>query len=277
LGAGKEFFMNAAPTELIPLLASVSAQLRSALSNFRLASTQLIPAEAREQDPDLDARAALLDQSYYRLLRLANNLSMMSSLANEPELPLRDTDVVDLAGELYARAASLAPMLGLKTRFVCGLDRQICAVAPEALEQIINHLLSNAFKFTPAGGTVTVELRKANGRLLFSVEDTGCGISRERIETLFERYLHPELLDPPPYGLGMGLPLCRSLAAAQHGTLMVESKEGRGSRFTLSLPDRQLGTEVADLRFDYSGGFNRTLLGLADALPAQAFSLRDQD
>jgi signal transduction histidine kinase len=114
-------------------------------------------------------------------------------------------------------------------------------------------------------------------KVLLSVTDTGCGIPAERLETLFDRYRHPEQMDPPPHGLGLGLPLCRCLAERQGGTLLAESRPGQGSRFTLSLPDRQVEGGVSDVPFDYSGGFNRTLLALADALPAQAFLLRSQD
>jgi hypothetical protein len=58
---------------------------------------------------------------------------------------------------------------------------------------------------------------------------------------------------------------------------MASSKEGKGSRFVLALPYRQLGDRVSDVRFDYAGGFNRTLLGLADALPSKAFLVRYQN
>ena len=84
-------------------------------------------------------------------------------------------------------------------------------------------------------------------------------------------------MDPPPHGLGLGLPLCHRLAECLGGTLLAESVVGKGSRFTLSLPDRQVGPDVSDIPTDYTGGFNRTLLALADALPAEAFRLRNQD
>ena len=58
---------------------------------------------------------------------------------------------------------------------------------------------------------------------------------------------------------------------------MAGSCPGKGSRFTLSLPDQQKGTEVCDIAVDYSGGFNQTLLNLADALPVEAFLIRNQD
>ena len=84
-------------------------------------------------------------------------------------------------------------------------------------------------------------------------------------------------MDPPPHGLGLGLPLCRRIAEGHGGTLMAESREGQGSRFTLSLPDRQVGSGVSDVPFDYAGGFNRTLMALSDALPVSAFLRNNQD
>lgn len=263
--------------QLAALFPDVAAQLRGALGNLHLAAAQLAPAAARENDPALDARAALVDQSYYQMLRLVNSLSAAGSLLDDAPLKLQDRDLADLVGELCEKAAALAPLRGLELRFACAPQRHICAVAPEAIEQLLYQLLSNAFKFTPAGGTITVDLRKGPRVVLLSVTDTGCGIPEERLATLFDRYLHAGQMDPVPHGLGLGLPLCRRIAERHGGTLMAESHPGKGSRFTLSLPDRQVGGGISDLPFDYAGGFNRTLLALADALPVQAFLLRSQD
>ena len=114
-------------------------------------------------------------------------------------------------------------------------------------------------------------------RVLLSVTDTGQGIPPEHLATLFDRYHHPERQDPVPHGMGLGLSLCRRIAESHGGMLMAESLPGKGSRFTLSLPDRQVEGGVSDVSFDYAGGFNKTLLALADALPSQAFLIRSQD
>ena len=79
---------------LASLFPDVAAQLRAALSNLHLAAAQLAPAEARENDPALDRKAALLDQSYYRLLRLVNSLSSAAYLTNDDMLTLQDRDIV---------------------------------------------------------------------------------------------------------------------------------------------------------------------------------------
>lgn len=258
----------------LSLLPQAAAQMRGALSNLYFAAARLAPASAREQDPELDAKAALVDQSYYRLIRLVNDLSAAKYLNEEP-LPLRDRDIVDFVAELFAKAASLAPLRGLETSFVCAADSHICAFCPDALEQLLYQLLSNAFKFTPAGGLITVELRLSAGRVLLSVKDTGEGIPPERMDTLFDSYHRADTPAPPPQGLGLGLAICRGIAQGHGGMLTAESRPGKGSRFTFSMPDRLCGSTLSDIRFDYSGGFNRALMALADAMPPEAFVIRN--
>lgn len=260
------------PEALFP---AIAAQIREALSTLHLAFMQAVPPQAREQDPELDRRAAAVDQSYYRILRLAN---LFSAAALSPEVPpaLENRDLVELVGDLCDRAGDLAQSLGLEVRFSCALPRHVCAVDPRQLEQLLFHLLSNAFKFTPAGGAVTVELWTRGDRVCLSVTDTGDGIPPERIATLFDRYLHPDRQDPPPHGLGLGLTVCRQIAERHGGVIMAESAVGQGARFTVSLPDRQVEGAVSDVPFDYAGGFNPTLLALADALPAESFRVRNE-
>lgn len=258
----------------LSLLPQAAAQMRGALSNLYFAAARLAPAAAREQDPELDAKAALVDQSYYRLIRLVNNLSATRYLSEEP-LPLRDRDIVEFVAELFAKAVSLAPFRGLETRLICAAESHVCAFCPDALEQLLYQLLSNAFKFTPPGGLITVELRLTGGRVFLSVEDTGPGIDPERLETLFDSYHQAEQPAPPPQGLGLGLALCRGIAQGHGGTMTAESRRGKGSRFTFSMPDRLSGAALSDVRFDYGGGFNRSLMALAESMPPEAFGIRN--
>lgn len=258
----------------LSLLPQAAAQMRGALSNLYFAAARLAPASAREQDPELDAKAALVDQSYYRLIRLVNDLAATHYLNGEP-LALQDRDIVEFVTDIFAKAASLAPFRGLETRLLCAADRHLCAFCPDALEQLLYQLLSNAFKFTPSGGLITVELRLAAERVFLSVEDTGPGIDPERLETLFDSYHQAERPAPPSQGLGLGLALCQGIAKGHGGIMTAESHQGKGSRFTFSMPDRLSGAMLSDVRFDYSGGFNRALMALSNALPPEAFTIRN--
>ena len=227
------------------LLPNIANQMRSLLSNLYLAASQVIPPEQREQDPALDAKAAILEQSFFRLLRLVNSMSAAEYLSDSQTLSLRDADLVKLVSEVCESSADLAEQLGIQ------------------------------LKFTPAGGTVTVELKKSGETLRLTVSDTGCGIPPERMAHLFDGCFQPGHPSPAPYGLGLGLPLCRAIAEKHGGSITVESAPGKGSRFMVSLPDRQLGSQLSDIPSVYNGGFSRPLLGLADALPSDAFAVRN--
>ena len=173
------------------LLPNIANQMRSLLSNLYLAASQVIPPEQREQDPALDAKAAILEQSFFRLLRLVNSMSAAEYLSDSQTLSLRDADLVKLVSEVCESSADLAEQLGIQLKFVCAMDRRVCTIHPAAVEQMLYHLLSNALKFTPAGGTVTVELKKSGETLRLTVSDTGCGIPPERMAHLFDGCFQP--------------------------------------------------------------------------------------
>lgn len=259
-------------TLLSRVLPNLSVQMRTALSGMYLAVETMIPEEARDFDPALDQSRAVLDQNYYRMLRLTGNLSAVAELQRPVTEPQEDRDIVAEAAQVCQETESLAGLLGLTLRFRCRESRHLCALRPDAVRQLLMQLLSNAFKFTPAGGEVTVSLDFGGGWALLQVADTGRGIPEERRVELFDRYYMTEQQDPPPYGLGLGLTICRRLAECHGGRMLAESQVGKGTRVTVMLPDRQTGRmALSDRPVDYSGGFNPTLLGLADALPAKAF------
>lgn len=121
-----------------------------------------------------------------------------------------------------------------------------------------------------------MELKRSGKQLLLSVADTGC-VSIGADGPFVDRCLRPAAPAGPGHGLGLGLLLCRSIAQKHGGGLLAESVPGKGSRFTLSLPERISGNRVSDVPTAYNSGFNRTLLGLADALPAAAYTVRNLD
>ena len=195
------------------LLPNIANQMRSLLSNLYLAASQVIPPEQREQDPALDAKAAILEQSFFRLLRLVNSMSAAEYLSDSQTLSLRDADLVKLVSEVCESSADLAEQLGIQLKFVCAMDRRVCAIHPAAVEQMLYHLLSNALKFTPAGGAVTVELKKSGETLRLTVSDTGCGIPPERMAHLFDGCFqpgHPSPWSPPPARAAALWSLCRT-------------------------------------------------------------------
>lgn len=251
------------------VLGRIAGQLRARLEELRPALEALAPSEERDADPVLDGHAAALHRACCRLLRLSGNLA---GLGREPRLA--NGDVAALARQVAERARMPAEMLGLKLEFQCGRPSHIAAMDAALLERLLLNLLSNAFRFTPRGGTVAVEVRLEGERVLLTVSDTGPGLRGP----VFDRCLHGPALEAPPHGLGLGLPLCREIARVHGGSLVLSSREGGGTAATAAIPNRKLaGREPEPFAVDLYGGYNSTLVELADALPGEAFAQRFWD
>lgn len=104
---------------------------------------------------------------------------------------------------------------------------------PDYLELIVNNLLSNAFKYTDEGNSITVTLKEENRELLLRVEDTGKGIPIDKQGKIFERFYQ---VDNEHLGSGVGLSLVQRLVELHHGRIELESTEGAGSTFSVYLP-----------------------------------------
>lgn len=105
------------------------------------------------------------------------------------------------------------------------------------IERLISNLLSNALKYTPAGGDVTVRLRRTDRKVILEVEDTGVGIPAENLPHIFDRFYRVRSgKAAAQQGLGLGLSFVAWIAKAHEGTVEVESSEGRGTTFTVTLP-----------------------------------------
>ncbi len=134
----------------------------------------------------------------------------------------------------------IEPLFGQKGIVFDGItgDASITARAdPERVTQILINLLSNAIKFTAPGGHIGADCAGTADTVSIRVSDTGIGIATEKHESIFEPFIQlKESLSDRESGVGLGLAISRDLARAMNGDLTVESSEGKGARFTLSLP-----------------------------------------
>jgi signal transduction histidine kinase len=105
------------------------------------------------------------------------------------------------------------------------------------VRQIVVNLLSNALKFTPAGGYVELRGESRGAQVAISVSDTGVGIPQDQLARIFEPFVQlGRTFNAPATGTGLGLSISRDLARGMKGDLTVESVEGVGATFTLVLP-----------------------------------------
>jgi two-component system phosphate regulon sensor histidine kinase PhoR len=106
----------------------------------------------------------------------------------------------------------------------------------ESLEHALEGLVDNAIKFSPKGGDVDIRIRSQGGLVSLSVQDRGIGISEERLPRIFDRFHHVEEKDGNLFGgIGIGLAIAQQVITQHEGKLDVQSKEGEGSIFTMSL------------------------------------------
>ena len=102
------------------------------------------------------------------------------------------------------------------------------------LQQVVNNLINNAAKFTTSGSITFGYTEDEDGYTSLFVEDTGKGISKEGVRNIFERFYK---VDNFTQGAGLGLSICQTIVERLHGTISVTSEEGKGTRFTVRLPD----------------------------------------
>lgn len=264
--------------EIGGVLQQVSSQLRGSLGNIYNVLSRIAPPELRDGAERVDLDAAVLCQSYYRILRLANNLSDAAVLDGPSQATLCNGDIVALCRGIMEKAEQPAELLGIQLVFKCEKPNHFIAMDGGRLERMMLNLLSNAFKFIGSGEKrVTLEVRVTPRWVELALSDTGCGIPPALQETVFDRYRHTQRLDPPPHGLGLGLPVSRRIAQEHGGTLLITSREGEGTTVTVSLPNRRAAAQIRDIMKDMDGGFNKILAGLADALPKEAFTQKYLD
>ena len=149
-------------------------------------------------------------------------------------------DEVSAADALRGVELLIAPQVRAKalTLESTGCDDALRVLADaERLQQILLNLLTNAIRFTPSGGTVTMGCRERDELVEIRIGDTGPGIPAARLETIFQPFAQGDrALERANEGVGLGLTISRDLARGMGGDLVVESVEGEGSTFTLRLP-----------------------------------------
>src|SRR5690606_4553179 len=183
--------------------------------------------------------AETIETSGNDLLTLINDILDISKIeAGKLELQPRRVRVAPIAEKLQAVFGPSAADKGLAFRTEISADAPEIETDPQRLEQVLKNFLSNAVKFTERGEITLSVNRREDGRLAFSVRDTGVGIPVDQQQLIFEAFRQADGTASRRYGgTGLGLSISRELARLLGGEIMVESTEGTGSVFSLLLPE----------------------------------------
>ena len=215
-------------------LADVSHELRTPLTAIR-GNVDLL---RRLKQPDPESLNAIQSETE-RMSRLVGDLLMLAQ-AESGNLPLARSEVEldTLLLEVYQQAQVLAAN---KVAVALGEEDQARAFGDrDKLKQVLLNLVSNALKYTPTGGKVTLGLARVNGWARFTVHDTGIGIQSEDLPHVFDRFYRVDKARTraagTPGGAGLGLSIAKWIAQAHGGRLEVSSQLGKGACFSLWLP-----------------------------------------
>lgn len=219
-------------------LATMSHELRTPLNSVIGFSDLMITGNAGEISPKQKKFLGNISMSGKHLLALINNILDISKIeAGKMELNCETFAVTETVNEVKQLISSLVEKKGLKTEFC--LDEKLVNIYADKIrfKQILFNLASNAIKFTPAGGIITISSKLCGETAQFSVRDTGIGIAEQDQHKLFKPFTQLDSATNRMYeGTGLGLSLVKSFVELHKGKIWFESKVGKGTAFTFEIP-----------------------------------------
>jgi OmpR-family two-component system manganese-sensing sensor histidine kinase len=215
--------------------ADASHELRSPLAAIASNADAALRDATRNPERDLSRFETIADAAK-QMSRLTNDLLLLAVANASLEHDLFVIDLGELVRRVVGRFAARFASAGINLN--CTVQRGTTAYGnPDQIERIIANLLENALRFTRRGGSVWVEGIQDRSRLLVKVRDTGVGIPADQLDHVFERFWRADT-SRSSEGTGLGLAIARALARRHGGDVTVTSREGIGSEFLLTLPDR---------------------------------------
>ncbi|NER17850.1 hybrid sensor histidine kinase/response regulator transcription factor [Spongiivirga citrea] len=198
----------------------------------------------------------VIENSATHLLQLINRLMDFRKLENN-QLNLRaaEGNIVKFLKEIYLSFTEYAKSGNYTYNFTT-TDQEILVYYDRAkLERVFYNLISNAFKYTPKGGTITINVVKNNDHLEVEVQDSGVGISEKYLDKIFDRFFeipgNDKLHEEYNKGTGIGLSIVRNIVNLHHGTIDVKNQSQRGTVFALKLPLGKLHLSQGEILQDF--------------------------
>jgi signal transduction histidine kinase len=213
---------------------NVSHELRSPVSNIRITSEVLQRRAERLGDDSAKLFQTVITETE-RLETMINELIELAAIKSGALVLNKEAfNLEALTDELML---GISPRAQQKQQTVEVLvDPDMIIVADrDRIARAISNLLDNAVKFTPVAGRITLSARRESGHVVIEISDTGEGIAPEDLPKVFERFYRADKARRRDGGSGIGLAIAKNVVEAHGGTIDVESKEGQGSTFRISL------------------------------------------
>jgi signal transduction histidine kinase len=218
-------------------IAQVSHELRTPL-NAMVGYVDLIEGGVYGPvNPEQHTALLRIVASQKQLMRMIDDLmSFVQMQSGRIQIVTTEFAVDEFASATFAMLQSTLDAKRLRSRGVKSPAGVSVRADRERTAQILINLLGNAFKFTPTGGEIGIDVETDGDHVLIHVTDTGAGVPAAHLDAIFEPFVQVAGAEKPSGGVGLGLAISRDLARVMGGDLTVESELGIGSRFTLRLP-----------------------------------------
>lgn len=227
--------------------ANVSHELRTPLTLMLGPVSSLLKNADQRPEKDLQL-LQLVQRNGNHLLKLVNEILDLSKL-EVGRLELRETPVNlhDYLQPTLAQFSSFSDSGKTRLKIEYHPDPALnIYLDPDKFEKIIHNFLSNAIKFTPPEGTISLIAKDKGDNLLIKVQDSGAGIHPDDMLHIFDRFYQSKRPDAPTQGgTGIGLSLCKELAELMNGKVWAESEWGKGSTFYFQFPKKLAASEIA--------------------------------
>ena len=217
--------------------ANVSHELRTPLTLILGPTKSLASDNTLNQDQK--KLVGMVDEASKQLDHLVGDILDLSNLElGKLELTKTEVRIGEYLKSYFNQFEEIARIKKIDYSIEVNIDENLFGhIDVVKTKQLINNILSNAFKYTPTGGNVIVNAIVYNSQLEINISDTGCGIPEEDIPHLFERYFQTNNeSNPAEGGFGIGLALCKELIDVMKGKITVDSDIGLGSNFHLEWP-----------------------------------------
>ena len=233
--------MKEVTAQKLQFFTNVSHEVRTPLTLI-LAPLDRLIVSLRESPYASDL--GLIQKNANRLLRVINQILDFRKVEGKQEkLAVREIDLVPFVGEIKSYFDSMASVRVISYTFTSSIKQCTLWIDPDLLERVFFNLLSNAFKFTPEGGSVRIELTEEEDRVFIQVIDTGSGIQPGNLPHLFDRFY----TEDRSMGTGIGLHLVKEYIHMHGGEIHVESEPGQRTTFTVCLRKGKAHFEDSDL------------------------------
>ena len=233
--------MKEVTAQKLQFFTNVSHEVRTPLTLI-LAPLDRLIVSLRESPYASDL--GLIQKNANRLLRVINQILDFRKVEGKQEkLAVREIDLVPFVGEIKSYFDSMASVRVISYTFTSSIKQCTLWIDPDLLERVFFNLLSNAFKFTPEGGSVRIELTEEGDRVFIQVIDTGSGIQPANLPHLFDRFY----TEDRSMGTGIGLHLVKEYIHMHGGEIRVESEPGQRTTFTVCLRKGKAHFEDSDL------------------------------